>query len=191
MAFALCGLEVFTMDWIEIINFWFHEINSKQWWKKDPDFDALLNERFGRVHQRACQCELFTWRRSPLGRLAEIIVLDQFSRNIYRGTKQAFESDRMALALAQEAIACNAEREFSQAERGMLYMPFMHSESLAIHEVAVDLFRKNGIVSNYQYELKHKAVIEQFGRYPHRNDILGRQSTPQELEFLQLPGSRF
>ena len=179
------------MDWIEIINFWFHDISAKQWWRKDPAFDALLNERFGTVHQRACQCELFAWRTAPLGRLAEIIVLDQFSRNIYRGTTLAFESDRVALALAQEAIACSADGELSQAERGMLYMPFMHSESLAIHEIAVDLFKKNGILSNYKYELKHKAVIERFGRYPHRNDILGRESTQEEIEFLQQPGSRF
>ena len=179
------------MDWIDIINFWFSDINPKQWWRKDPTFDNLLSERFGTLHERGCQCELFRWRGAPLGRLAEIIVLDQFSRNIYRGTKRAFENDSLALALAQEAISSNAEEELSQAERGMLYMPFMHSESLAIHEIAVELFRKNGIASNYQYELKHKAVIEQFGRYPHRNDILGRQSTPQELAFLQQPGSRF
>ncbi|MGK7910733.1 MAG: DUF924 family protein [Synechococcus sp.] len=179
------------MDWIEIVNFWFHEINPKQWWRKDPAFDSLLNERFWTVHQRASRCELYAWRNSPLGRLAEIIVLDQFSRNMYRGTTRAFENDPLALALAQEAISSNVDEELSQAERGMLYMPFMHSESLSIHEIAVDLFRKNGILSNYQYELKHKAVIEQFGRYPHRNDILGRQSTPEELEFLRQPGSRF
>ena len=179
------------MDWIEIINFWFHEIEPKLWWKKDPNFDALLLEKYKAVHERACRCELFRWRNSPLGRLAEIIVLDQFSRNMYRGTTRAFENDPLALALAQEAIANQADLELSQAERGMLYMPFMHSESLAIHEMAIGLFRKNGILSNYQYELKHKAVIEQFGRYPHRNDILGRESTPEEVEFLQQPGSRF
>ena len=179
------------MDWIDIINFWFRDIDPKQWWRKEPTFDAFLFETFGDLHQRACQCELFRWRASPLGRLAEIIVLDQFSRNMYRGTKRAFEADPLALALAQEGIALNLDEELSQLERSMLYMPFMHSESLAIHEIAVDLFRKNGIASNYEYELKHKAVIEQFGRYPHRNDILGRQSSPQELEFLKQPGSRF
>ncbi|MEM8716987.1 MAG: DUF924 family protein, partial [Cyanobacteria bacterium P01_G01_bin.4] len=160
-------------------------------WRKDPNFDALMSERFGTLHARGCQCELFRWREAPLGRLAEIIVLDQFSRNMYRGTKRAFVADPLALALAQEAIALNLDEQLSQLERSMLYMPFMHSESLAIHEIAVDLFRKNGIASNYEYELKHKAVIEQFGRYPHRNIILGRQSSPQELEFLKQPGSRF
>ena len=179
------------MDWIEIVNFWFHEIPPKQWWKKDPRFDAYLLEKYAAAHERACRCELFSWRASPLGRLAEIIILDQFSRNMYRGTRRAFHHDPLALALAQEAIANHADEELSQMERSMLYMPFMHSESLPIHDIAVELFRKNGIGSNYQYELKHKAVIEQFGRYPHRNEILGRQSTPEEIEFLQQAGSRF
>lgn len=179
------------MNWIEVINFWFREVDPKLWWKKDESFDALIRERFSDVHKQARNCELFQWRVDPQGRLAEIVILDQFSRNMYRNTPQAFETDPLALALAQEAIANKADQELSQTERGVLYMPFMHSESIAIHDVAVKLFRKNGILSNYQYELKHKNIIERFGRYPHRNEILGRDSTPEELEFLQQPGSRF
>ena len=179
------------MEWIEVIDFWFHQIKRKQWWKKDEKLDHLIRERFSDIHHQAKQCELFCWRTSPLGRLAEILVLDQFSRNMYRNSPKAFETDPLALALAQEAIATKADQQLAQDERGMLYMPFMHSESLVMHSVAVELFRKNGIVSNYQYELKHKQVIEQFGRYPHRNQILGRESTPAEIEFLKQPGSRF
>ena len=176
---------------MKVLNFWFREIDPKLWWKKDESFDSLIRERFTEVHQQACNCELFEWRVDPYGRLAEIVILDQFSRNMYRNTPQAFVNDPLALALSQEAIANQADLELSQTERGMMFMPFMHSESLAIHRVAVKLFRKNGILSNYQYELKHKTIIERFGRYPHRNQILGRDSTPEELEFLQQPGSRF
>ncbi len=123
--------------------------------------------------------------------MAEIIVLDQFSRNIFRDKPEAFASDALALALAQEAIAAKADEQLKPIERSFLYMPFMHSESLAIHEVAVGLFENNGIASNYDFEIKHKTIIERFGRYPHRNSILGRESTPEEIEFLTQPGSSF
>jgi len=175
----------------EILNFWFEEIEPVSWWKKDESFDALLVERFSEVHASAARCELFEWRAEPEGRLAEIIVLDQFSRNIFRDSALAFASDAMSLTLSQEAIACGSDKALSAVQRSFLYMPFMHSESLIIHEVAVELFRKNGIRSNLEFEISHKKIIGRFGRYPHRNKILGRESTTEEIDFLTQPGSSF
>lgn len=174
-----------------ILQFWFHEISPAQWWKVDPDFDRLIAERFGDMHARADRCELFEWRKEPQGRLAEIIVLDQFSRNIYRGDRLAFASDPLALALSQEAVAAGADRALTPQERAFLYMPYMHSESGVIHKVAEQLFKANGLQGNYDFELKHQAIIDRFGRYPHRNATLGRPSTDEELRFLTLPGSSF
>ncbi len=175
----------------DIIKFWFEEIRPAQWWKKDNSVDAMIVQRFSALHHRAARCELFEWRKYARGRLAEIIILDQFSRNMFRDSALAFAQDALALALAQEAISAGAEEPLTPAERSFLYMPFMHSESLKIHEVAVELFTKNSLPGNLDYELKHKAIIERFGRYPHRNSILGRESTPEEVEFLTQPGSSF
>jgi uncharacterized protein (DUF924 family) len=174
-----------------IINFWFREIEPARWWKKDDTFDALLVERFSEIHARASRCELYDWRKEPEGRLAEIIILDQFSRSIFRGSALAFASDGMSLILSQEAVACKADQALTPVQRIFLYMPFMHSESLQIHQIAVELFRKNGIQSNLDFEFSHKKIIEKFGRYPHRNKVLGRESTTEELEFLKKPGSSF
>lgn len=179
------------MRYQEVINFWFKEIEPAQWWKKDTDFDRQLVANFADVHSAANRCELFKWRKTAEGRLAEIIVLDQFSRNMFRDTPQSFASDPLALVLAQEAISVGADLQLNSVQRSFLYMPYMHSESLLIHEVAVELFRKNGGQSNLDFEIKHKKIIERFGRYPHRNRILGRQSTDEEIGFLSQPGSSF
>ncbi len=175
----------------EVLKFWFEETDPSQWWAKDDNFDQLLTERFSAVHVRATRCELFEWRVNAKGRLAEIIVLDQFSRNMFRDTPLAFSNDPLALALSQEAVSSGADKLLGPQERSFLYMPFMHSESLKIHEVATDIFRQNGVQSSLDFELKHKSIIERFGRYPHRNSILGRASTAEEIEFLKLPGSGF
>ena len=175
----------------DILRFWFEEIEPAQWWKKDEDFDRSLIQRFSDIHAQAARCELLDWRVTSRGRLAEIIVLDQFSRNMFRDTPLAFANDALALALAQEAVAAGADEALSPVQRSFLYMPYMHSESLKIHEIAVELFRRNGIQGNLDFELKHKAIIERFGRYPHRNSILGRASTEDEIEFLKQPGSGF
>ena len=175
----------------EVLTFWFNEIDPKSWWTADPAFDRLIQERFGQTLERACRAELHAWRATPQGRLAEVLVLDQFSRNVHRNTPRAFAQDPMALALAQEAIAAGAPAALSAVQRSFLYLPLMHSESRAIHEWAERLYRDNGIPLNYDFELKHKAIIDRFGRYPHRNAILGRQSTPEEIEFLKQPGSSF
>ena len=175
----------------EVIKFWFEEINPAKWWVKDIEFDQTILTRFSALHQRAIAGELFHWRRSAEGRLAEIIILDQFSRNIYRDTSRAFIYDNMALALAQEAIASGADKALSQLQCSFLYLPFMHSESSVIHQQAVFLYQGNDIQTNLDFELQHQAIIEQFGRYPHRNTILGRESTAEELAFLDTPGSSF
>jgi len=178
------------MKYQDVIDFWFKEIESKMWWVKDDKFDQQLRDRFGDVHAAAVKCELFHWREHPEGRLAEVIVLDQFSRNMFRGSPLSFAADPLALALAQEAISIGADKELSEQQRGFLYMPFMHSESAAIHKVAVELFSQPG-GGSLEYELKHKGIIDRFGRYPHRNEVLGRESTEKEKEFLKEPGSGF
>jgi len=175
----------------QIIQFWFNDIEPAKWWIKDVDFDQLIKTKFSELHQAANQCELFAWRETPQGRLSEIIVLDQFSRNMYRDKPQSFSSDPLALALAQEAIAVGADQKLTAIERSFLYMPFMHSESLKIHQQAVELYRANGIQANFEFEIKHKDIIEKFGRYPHRNKILNRVSTDMEIDFLTQPGSSF
>ncbi|MEM7258768.1 MAG: DUF924 family protein [Pseudomonadota bacterium] len=175
----------------QVIEFWFEEIESKFWFKKDDAFDQQLRTRFAATQQAAACAELYDWRNTAEGRLAEIIVLDQFSRNLYRDSVEAFAGDPLALALAQEAISQGCDRELEAEKRTFLYMPFMHSESLKIHEVAVQLFTDLGRKENLEYEYKHKEIIERFGRYPHRNKVLGRESTEEELAFLKQPGSSF
>ena len=174
-----------------VLQFWFDETTPKQWFAVDAGFDALVTERFGGLLQAAAHCELADWRGSARGRLAEIIVLDQFSRNIHRGTPLAFACDPMALALAQEAVRAGADRALPVERRAFLYMPYMHSESARIHQDAERLFRTQAPQANHQAELQHKAIIDRFGRYPHRNAILGRTSSAEELAFLQQPGSSF
>ena len=179
------------MDYQHIIDFWFVETEPAQWWRQNDEFDRQIGERFGAVLARAAQCELYAWRATPLGRLAEIIVLDQFSRTIHRATAQAFASDSLALALAQEAIAAHVDDALEPAKKAFLYMPFMHSESPEMHAIAVSLFGQVGLESYLQFELRHKAIIDRFGRYPHRNALLGRVSSAEEIEFLKTPGSSF
>lgn len=175
----------------ELLRFWFEEIEPKQWWVADAEFDALVRSRFlGRL-QQAMAGELSPWRATPHGRLAEIIVLDQLSRNIFRGQREAFAQDAQALALAQEAVARGALDALSEIERGFLLMPFMHSESRLIHAQADALFQQFASPQSHAFELRHKAIVDRFGRYPHRNAILGRISSAEELAFLQEPGSSF
>jgi uncharacterized protein (DUF924 family) len=174
----------------DVLDFWFRELAPAQWWSVDPALDATLRERFLERHAQAARGELYPWRATAHGRLAEIIVLDQFSRNMFRGTAAAFAQDPIALVLAQDAVALGAHLQLQPAERAFLLMPYMHSESRAIHVEAERLFREHA-PANLDYELKHKAIIDRFGRYPHRNKLLGRESTAEEIEFLKQPGSSF
>ncbi|MEO8628270.1 MAG: DUF924 family protein [Betaproteobacteria bacterium] len=179
------------MDAAAVLQFWFDGAGEERWWAKDAAFDSVIAERFGALHARAAAGELWHWRTTAQGRLAEIIVLDQFSRNIFRGRAQSFAQDRSALILAQEAVYGSHDLGLPVAHRMFMYMPFMHSESAPIHAEALRLFALPGMADNLEYEHQHKAIIDRFGRYPHRNAILGRESTIEELAFLQLPGSDF
>lgn len=174
-----------------VLDFWFHEIDPKLWFTSDAGFDALIGARFRRCLEHAVAGELYGWRRTPEGRLAEVIVLDQFPRNVHRGTPAAFAHDAMALVLAQEAVASGALGVLEPVQRSFLLLPYMHSESRSIHVVAEALYREHAPPMNHDFELRHKVIIDRFGRYPHRNAILGRPSTPEELEFLAQPGSGF
>lgn len=175
----------------EVLDFWFVEIEPAQRWRVDPAFDDALRVRFGALHRSALLGELWRWRQTSRGRLAEIIVLDQFSRNLFRGRAQAFAADAMALALAQEAVAGGHDLALPAEQRVFMYLPYEHSESLRVHDEAVRLFTALALGDFLDYELRHRAIIERFGRYPHRNDALGRASTAEEIEFLRQPGSRF
>jgi uncharacterized protein (DUF924 family) len=180
-----------TVSYNDVIKFWFVETTPAQKWIKDNKFDALIVQRFADVHDKAAKGKLSSWRSDALGALAEIIILDQFSRNMYRDTKGAFANDSLSLRLAEEAIEKGYDKAIDKAYLSFLYMPFMHSESPKVHERALELFDQEGLEESYKYELKHKVIIDRFGRYPHRNDILGRGSTPEEIMFLTEPDSSF
>jgi len=174
-----------------ILHFWFTELTPKQHFAKDPALDETIRTRFGATLEAAARCELYEWRATPEGRLEEIVVLDQFSRNVYRDTARAFAQDALALALAQELVASGEDRSLPLAQRSFAYMPYMHSESALVHAEAVTLFSQPGMEDTLHFELRHQTIIERFGRYPHRNAILGRSSTTEELAFLSEAGSSF
>ena len=175
----------------EILHFWFQELTAKQHFVKDPALDAAIGARFGAAVQAAARGELFGWRTTAQGRLAEILVLDQFSRNIYRDTPGAFAQDAIALVLAQELVASGQDQSLTVGERGFAYMPYMHSESPQVHQESLRLFATPGLEGQLLYAQQHKAIIDRFGRYPHRNAILGRPSSAEEIAFLGQPGSSF
>ncbi|MFV0600503.1 MAG: DUF924 family protein [Brachymonas sp.] len=174
-----------------VLHFWFSELTPQQHFTKDVALDESIRARFGSTLEAAARCELFAWRATPEGRLAEILVLDQFSRNVWRDTPRAFAQDALTLALAQELVASGQDHSLPTAQRVFAYMPYMHSESVVIHAQAMALFAQPGMENNLEFECRHKAIIDRFGRYPYRNAILGRQSTPEELAFLSEPGSSF
>ena len=179
------------MKYQEVISFWFEEIEPKQIWIKDPEFDQLIVDRFSEVYQQATRCELFEWREKSEGCLAEIIVLDQFSRNMFRDSAKAFAFDALALSLTQQALALGIDEQLESRKRNFIYLPLMHSESKIIHEFALKIYTKNSKHASLEFEIKHKNIIDRFGRYPHRNKVLGRVSTDEEVEFLKQPGSGF
>ena len=179
------------MEAQEIINFWFVECEPSQWFQKNLEFDKEIKTRFLTIHTKATKAETVEWRETIEGRLAEIIVLDQFSRNIYRNNPRSFAYDGMALILTQEAIATKKINELTVDQRAFLYMPLMHSESLVIHEQALKRFSEKGLGSYLEFEKRHQEIIARFGRYPHRNEILKRTSTPAEIAFLTEPNSSF
>src|SRR5690606_13001861 len=144
-------------------------------------FDAAIRTRFGALHERAAQGELWPWRATPAGRLAEILVLDQFSRNLHRGSARAFAQDGIALGLAQEAVAQGLDAPLAPVQRAFLYLPYMHSESRAVQRESVRLYTALGREDNLHFAHRHAEIVERFGRYPHRNAALSRDSTAEEL----------
>lgn len=169
----------------EVLRFWFEELNHEQRFSGDAEIDAMIIDRFTDIHSQVAAGEFWQYRTEVYAYLAEIIVLDQFSRQLFRGSGQAFAYDGMALTLAQQAIAANLDQQLDQTERMYLYIPFMHSESRVIHEQALPLFESLGIAEALKYEHVHKGIIDEFGRYPHRNKQLGRESTAQEKAYLE------
>ena len=173
------------MDWKTIIKFWFEENGPDQWFfKKHKSFDRKIRTKFLKTYWQVVKGETEQWRKYPKGRLAEIIVLDQFARNMFRGSAQAFANDPLALALAQEAIRRGVDKKFTKDERMFLYLPFMHCESKKMQRESVRLFKSLGEKKNIWYAKDHKKIIDCFGRYPHRNAALGRTSTAAEKKFM-------
>ena len=198
-----------------VLNFWFNPENAPYWFVADDDFDQRIDSKFNGLWKKACQGELAHWRRADsqsiksddntlihnalensalenlAGRLAEIIVLDQFSRNLCRDQACSFSQDNMALVLAQEAIVHPYFNKLPMQWRKFIIMPFMHSESAVIHERYLPLFEQLDDSETLDFEHKHYDIIKKFGRYPHRNAVLDRESTATEKEFLQQPDSAF
>lgn len=171
------------MDAKDVIEFWFKD-SAQKWWVKDPDFDELIRNRFSSFMEAASSGELEPWRETAQGRVAEILLLDQFPRNAYRGTERAFATDRLALKRSEEMVALDLIRALPEEQKAFALMPFMHSESRAVHVRARELFERFA-PANLDFEIQHKEIIDRFGRYPHRNEILLRKSTPEELSFLK------
>lgn len=186
----------------EILDFWFGTSkdaeygNSRQvWFAKNSEFDQEITTRFLPDYQLAATRQLDSWKNTPVSCLALIILLDQFPRNMFRNRPETFATDSLALSIAQQAIAQNFDRQLLPIQRLFIYLPFEHSEDLQHQRQAVELLRQlkedAGYTNFFDYALRHLAIIERFGRFPHRNQILGRVSTPEEEEFLKQPGSGF
>ncbi|APA85334.1 DUF924 domain-containing protein [Paraburkholderia sprentiae WSM5005] len=187
----------------EVLDCWFgapgtaeHGTERKLWFKRDDSVDTMLRERFGDLIDAANAGELDAWQATPLGALALVIVLDQFSRNCHRHTPRAFAADSKALQTAQRMIASGADRLLPDVQhRAFAYLPFEHDETLASQQESLRLFERlaqePGGEGYYRYALRHAKVIERFGRFPHRNVLLGRESSDEEIAFLREPGSSF
>lgn len=167
----------------DVIRFWFVDHGMDDWFGGKPEFDAALKAEFADTHAAVARGEAWEWRREPEGRLAELIVLDQFSRQLHRGEAAAFAQDKMALVLAQEAIAAGAEDAIAMDRRMFLFMPFMHAELLVIQEEGCLHFAQFG-EDLLKFMTGHRDCIAEYGRFPFRNKALGRVSTPEELAYM-------
>lgn len=191
----------------DVLSFWFGPPGSSPfenepvWWRKDDAFDTTVRERFGAAIDDAGAGRLASWEAAPRSSLALVILMDQFSRNAYRGTPRSFALDRAALDVVRRMIARRADTELGPAERAFVYLPFMHAEDLAAQDEGLVCFAilveetpealRPKVLNNLIFGVKHRRIIERFGRFPHRNAILGRASTDAELAFLKEPGSSF
>lgn len=191
------------MEWQAILDFWFlpadaagYGASRTIWFKKDPAFDAQIRERFFALIGQALAGGLQQWDSAAQGALARILLLDQFTRNTLRDTPGAFSGDALALASAQRMVAAGTDRQLLPVQRYFVYMPFMHAEDLALQQRSLVLFRQlqadTGEFANaLDYAVRHRDIVARFGRFPHRNRLLGRASTAEELAFLSLPGAGF
>jgi len=192
--------------WEDVLRFWLGDLDAngaadaehaQRWWKKDATFDALIRERFLSDHRAIVARQRDDWLNTPHGRLATIIVIDQFSRNMFRGTAEMFASDALAVRATLAGIECGHEQKLRGDERVFFHMPLMHSEDIAHQERCVAIFSKlaeqigGRAAHNARYAVQHRDIVARFGRFPHRNAILGRPSTPEEVAFLEQPGSSF
>ncbi len=182
----------------QVLDFWFADRDAQgqpayrdQWFKRDDAFDAQIAHRFGAPVEQALAGELDRWADNADGVLALVILLDQFPRNLFRGTARAFAGDARALRLARQAVAQGLDRQLPRYQRMFLYLPFEHSEKLADQERSVALFAALGDENVTRYAVAHRDIVARFGRFPHRNAALGRPSTAEEIEFLKQPGSSF
>lgn len=169
----------------ELLSFWFEELTPEQHFIASETVDTAIRGRFQDLYLQAEKCELWQWRSEPEGALAEIILLDQFSRNLFRGHADAFKNDNLALALAQNAVSKEMDKKLPIERRAFMYMPYMHSESIVVHEEAIRLFSQPGLEGNLAFEKSHLQTLKRFDRYPHRNLVLGRKNTPEEEQFLE------
>lgn len=172
-----------------VLSFWFAETKPYQWYRRDPAFDAACMRRFDALHEAAANGALDIWRAKPRTALARIIILDQFSRNMFRDTPGAFAFDPMALIAARDAVGRRFDLLFTPNVQQFFLMPFMHAEDLSVQETSVQLFktRQRG-GGNLSYAIDHRDIVARFGRFPHRNRILGRRSAPEEIQFLKAGG---
>jgi uncharacterized protein (DUF924 family) len=166
-----------------VIDFWFSEHARSHWFKSTSRFDRQIAEQFKVLHRQATDGQLASWEDTPTGSLALILLLDQFTRNIYRGRPDTYMNDSQARDVARRAIASGFDCKLPDAQRAFIYMPFMHSESLEDQDLSVKLFVEAGL-DNARYALQHRDIVRRFGRFPHRNAILGRQNSPEEQEYL-------
>ncbi len=175
----------------EVLDFWFRELDRKAWFEKSDATDTLVRNRFLALHEKLAREVKPPSNLPPRAMLAAVIVFDQFPRNMFRGTPRAFATDPLALALARHMVDAGLDRDLSKDERMFLYLPFEHSEQAAEQSRCCALFALLEDAELVRYAYAHKDIIDRFGRFPHRNAILGRASTPGEIEFLKQPGSSF
>ena len=168
----------------EIINFWFKEIDNKLWFNSTLELDELIKQRFESIYHAALSDKLAEWEKIPQGSLALVIVLDQFPLNMYRGKRESFAGERKAIEVTKNAIKLGFDQNLSDKEKAFLYLPLMHSEDLADQDLSVELFEKAGLEHNLRYAKHHREIIRKYGRFPHRNKILDRESTTEEIEYL-------
>lgn len=174
-----------------ILEFWFQELSPSDWWKKSEDLDSRIASEFSEVYRQAQKGELWSWRSTPEGRLAEIIVLDQFSRNIFRDKPEAFAQDILAVTLSCEAVRNGILKDLPTKQAAFALMPFLHSESKDLQKYGWEQFKNLGDDGFITACESHKNIVDRFGRFPHRNKILERKSTAEELKFLEGPNSSF